>query len=517
MSTLGIFNTSNFAPTQITPSFASVIHENYPNGSAPLLGITSRIPKQGAPVTSIKHSWYMKNFFLPNCTVSVPVAASAGQGTLAQITVVEADSIIEGMVLMVESTYEQVLVQGVSGNVVTVRRQAGSTPGRAIAAGTKLYSIGTAFEESSLRPLPVGQSYMSADNITQIFRNSWAVSGTAAAVALQVGTSQVATSLRDAGMQHALDIEKSILFGEKYEGTLKGQPLRKMSGIKSFIETYAPQNVMQAPKYLTYDALEEMTAPMFNIVTDNMNSNDRLLFTDNVGMAALSKLGRSMGIREYTGKETAFGMAFTSFVTSHGTFQVMTHPLFNTMPMRGMMMFLDLSSMELKHLQGRDTDYKEFNPNANSANGTAQDNGIDAKGGTYTSEITLEVHAPAANAIIYGVCEIGCAPCVPVTNDNGSISVDKPCPTMVDPNSAVVVTVKGKANTTVKVVTPNSIVDVALNASGTGTLNYTVGTMSNYYFAIVADPASTTIYQPAMASVCVKQGCEPTVQVEQEC
>lgn len=517
MSTLGIFNTSNFAPTQMASSFASVIHENYPNGTAPLLGISSRIPKSGSPVTAIKHSWYMKNFFLPNCTVSVQVAPSAGQGTLTTIDVTEADSIIEGMVLMVESTYEQLLVQGVSGNKVTVRRQAGSTPGRAITAGTKLYAIGTAFEESSLRPLPIGQSYSSADNITQIFRNSWAVSGTAAAVALDVGQSQVATSLKEAAMLHARDIEMSMIFGEKYEGTLKGQPLRKMSGIKSFIETYAPQNVMQAPRYLTYDALEEMTAPMFSTVTDNMNANDRLLFTDNHGMAALSKLGRTLGTRQYTGKETAFGMKFTEFQTAHGSFQVMTHPLFNTLPMKGMMMFLDLSSMELKHLQGRDTDYKEFNPNANSSSGIAQDNGIDAKGGTYTSEVTLEVHAPAANAIIYGVCEVGCAPCIPVTNDSGSITVDKPCPQQIEPNSTVTITVKGKAGAVVQVATPTALQSVTLDASGIGTFNYNVGDMPNYYFAIVADPASQTVYQPAMAAVCVKQGCEPKVRPEQEC
>ena len=297
-----------------------------------------------------------------------------------------------------------------------------------------------------------------------------------------------------------------------------------MGGIYSMLQQYAPQNIVQAPRTTTYDALEAMLDPMFNVVTDQSQMNDRIIFGDSTFVSAISKLGRlyakESGISmTMTNGANRFGQRFTEFSVGRGNFKVMEHPLFNTLPFtRGMGMVVDLSSLSVAYLTGRKTDYKDFNPNANSTSGVAQDNGIDAQGGAYLTEMTVCVEAPLANGIIMGLCDVGisCAPCA--TNVYGSIEVDKPCLSgQIAPNSSVVVTVKSKANTLVKVQTPTGIIEVTTDATGKGTFNYTVGTNESYIFSVLPRGIDNIVYSPASASVCVEQPCKVVVAPEQEC
>jgi hypothetical protein len=59
---------------------------------------------------------------------------------------------------------------------------------------------------------------------------------------------------------------------------------------------------------------------------------------------------------------------------------------------------VDLSTFHLAYLGNRKTMSKEFNQD-----GTPVDNGIDAVGGTLTTELTVEIRNPPANAVITGL------------------------------------------------------------------------------------------------------------------
>jgi hypothetical protein len=411
---------------------------------------------------------------------------------------------------------EQVLVAGVTGDQVAMRRGVGSTAPRTLPIASEAYSMGSAFEESSLRPLPLTRSLRDVENITQIFRNTWAVSGTVKSLMMQIGDGQDAESKKDATGFHARDIEQGLIFGEKYSGVWKGQPLRKMDGIISFIKQYAPQNYVQAPNVLTYDILEDMLDPLFDVVTDMKNKNDRVLFVDSHARRAISKLGRLSGNIELMPGQTKFGHSFQSFTTSRGEFTMLEHPMFNTLPVsKGMMLALDLSSMKLAYMAGRNTDYKEFNPNANSASGVAQDNGIDATGGAFLTEVTMQMSAPNANGVIFGIKEVAedvriAAP----TTYAGSISLDNPCISgKVAPGSVVVITISGAApSTAIPIATATGIVTINVDAAGTGTANYTVGTMPTYQFTVLQSAGNiNTRFQPASISACVEQPCDGPV------
>ena len=519
MSTAGIFNTSNFPPGAIKPSFSSKILQYMPNGTAPLFAFSSLLPK--GTVTNTEHSWFFKNWSMPFVKMTTALPAVNGSA-ISQFLGEDVSRIWEGMVLLAP-TMEQMLVVGIIGNQVSVRRTAGITMPVAIEAGSMLYCIGTAFEESSLRPLTNTDGYAEGRNLTQIFRNTWALSGTAAAIQLQIGQdlNSISANRKEALEAHARDIEFSLMFGEGYKGVHKGQPFRKMHGIKSLIQQYAPENIVRAPSVLTFEDLEAMIDPFFDVVTDQSNSNDRLVFGDNAFCSAIAKLGRlynqdtgaSMTLRP---GETKFGaQRYTEVIVGRANLKIMEHPLFSYIPaLRGTAFVLDISSLEVDYLTGRETDYKDFNPNANSKSGVANDGGVDAIGGSYLSELTLVLNAPKANGIITGVCEVGrtCTTCV--TNSYGSITVDKPCFNgEIAPNTKVVVSIVSLANTVVKVMTTTGIIQVTTDANGNGSFEYTVGTDSTYQFSVLSD-VNNVVYSPAYASVCVEQPCKPELPKE---
>ncbi len=81
-------------------------------------------------------------------------------------------------------------------------------------------------------------------------------------------------------------------------------------------------------------------------------------------------------------------------------FRLIEHPLFNTNPSWAKMaVAVDLSTFKTAYLGDRKTQHKAFN--GDSAN--ADDNGIDATGGTLTTEMTCVVKNPPANAVIYNL------------------------------------------------------------------------------------------------------------------
>jgi len=84
-------------------------------------------------------------------------------------------------------------------------------------------------------------------NLTQIFRDTWALSGTAAATKVISSENPVAKNQTDGGYYHAMAMEKAFLFGQRYMGTRNGQPFHLMDGLvqmignPDFYPKYAPR------------------------------------------------------------------------------------------------------------------------------------------------------------------------------------------------------------------------------------------------------------------------------------
>lgn len=473
MSTLGIFNTTNFQPDAVAmQSFAGAMFKKFPGGQMPLLGFSSQA-KTGRLDTHL-HTWKIDTQEFPHTETLVEIpAATRGQATVFEVA--DATQFTQGAVVQVNGTDEQIRVQTVIDETHFLgKRGFGTVPPQVIPAGTELWRISSAFEESSLRPQArTVRSDRPLTNTTQIFRDAWALSGSAAASKLNnYGENPLQKNRKDAALQHAMDLEMSLIWGQRYETVENGQPLRKMDGILSLMRKHAPDNYHQAPAVMTMDMLEEMLDPVFDFNTDAANMNDRLLFCGKVGRRAVNKLGNYSGEKNLVPGQTAFGHRFTEFITTRGNYKVVEHPMFNiNAAWSRMILVLDLSTLRTLYMDGRKTAHRSFNNNVNSgADKESVDSGIDAEGGSFLSEMTLELGLPEANAVITNVCDVAAtpAPTLPTTY-TASLAISHPCEEgAVDGGTQVTISVTtGKASQAFTIVTPNGT--QVLTSSGAAT------------------------------------------------
>lgn len=405
MST-GIFTTAVLTQDLAKKSFAGMITRLMPNGMAPLFGLTSMLPTETAVQT--EHGFFTKTMLLPQVTLN------QGAGILAADTVwtvTSSANMLPGMILRVDAgSFENVIVNTViSPTQITVTRAVGTVAAAGFADGTNCYQIGTAYEESSIRPNALIINPVRITNYTQIFRNTWAISDTVRQTMMIAGDTNVAESRMDCAAFHAADIEKAIFFGQKSNGVRNGQPFRTMDGLINIVNTlgnypsyYAATNVFTAGGTTTYPQLEGFLDPVFNQTTDPKVGNQRILFAGGTARKVITGIARlaTGSFYEITAGQTEWGLQYSTFKTSRGTFQIIEHPLFNSNASYSKMaVAVDLSTFRLAYLGDRKTQAKDFNQDGTNA----VDNGIDAVGGTLTTECTTVVKNPPANSIVYNL------------------------------------------------------------------------------------------------------------------
>jgi hypothetical protein len=401
MST-GIFTTTNLTTDLAKKSFAGMITRLMPNGTAPLFGLTSMLQSETA--LQIEHGFFTKTMLFPQLQLDGAIA----DGVVNIFVVDSTTNVIPGMLMRVNSTGENVIIDSVlSATSVRVTRGAGSVAAAAIADDVQLYQVGNAFEEASLRPNALIINPVRITNLTQIFRNTWAISDTIRATMMIAGDTNIAESRQDCAAFHAADIEKGLFFGQKSQGTRNGQPFRTMDGLITIVGTasYYPSiyagvtNVTTFGATTTYTQLETALDPVFNQATDPKVANERVLFVGGTAKKVLNNIGRLNATYMMVDGQTSWGLQFSTFKTARGTFRVIEHPLLNTnVAWTKMCVAVDLSTFRVAYLGDRKTQNKEFN-----ADSSAADNGIDAVGGTLTTEMTCVVKNPPANMVGYNL------------------------------------------------------------------------------------------------------------------
>lgn len=402
MSFTGMFNTSNFTTDLAKKSFAGMITRLMPNGSAPLFGLTSMLPSETA--VQVEHGFFAKTALFPSFTLTAAVVAADTTFTVASTANILPGMIFRASTAGVNMLGENVIVNSVlSATQITVSRAQGTVAAGTDAAGTGYFAmVGNAFEEGSVRPNALNNTPVRVTNYTQIFRNSWAITDTVRATLVIAGDSNVAESKQDCAAFHAADIEKALFFGQKSSSTRNGQPFRTMAGLQAAIidTTLYPAggsaNSTVAGATTTYTQLEAALDPVFDQATDPKVANERIMFVGGTAKRVLNNIGRLNGTYMMVDGATSWGLQFSTFKTARGTFRVIEHPLFNTNTIWSKMaVVVDLSTFALAYLGDRKTQSADFT--------TDNDDGVDAVGGTLTTELTTVVRNPAANAIIYGL------------------------------------------------------------------------------------------------------------------
>lgn len=390
--TTGVFNTT-LNPTELNMrSFAATMLRLFPDGSAPMFGISTMLGKSKA--VSSSHGYFSKTMTFVNQELAAGVLIGANN-----IDVPSSVGMTEGMVLHNSRTRENVRVTGINSLTnISVQRAFGRVAAAAMNIGDDLFLIGTAFEEGSVRPAARRLATVHVPNFTQIFRDAWALTDTARASMSEQGYDNVTEDRRECALFHSLNIETTIIWGQPKMDTTGSTPVHSTQGIIDAMEQYAPTHTNTAGATTTYDQLVAMVEPAFEFSTDMGNPTERIAYVDAQAMKVLHAIGRLYGDIQITQNETSFGMKFMSFQFYKGTIHLKEHPVLNGLGRQGFMLITDPMAIKLAYMAGRDTRSEEY-----GSNGKVLEHGIDGVGGSLTTELAVELVNPYSCALIEGL------------------------------------------------------------------------------------------------------------------
>lgn len=390
----GIFNTTKNPAELNARSFAGTILRRMPNGVAPLFGMTSMTGRSVAKQAT--HGYFSKTLVFSRVTVTPAIA----DGTTTAIVVGDSTGIVPGHVLNNPATNENIRVTAVVGNTLTVQRGYGRVVGAAIANNQVLVVVGSSYEEGSVRPTARSIQPVYASNFTQIFRNAWALTNTAKASLSEMGYSNIAESKRDCMMFHGMDIESTLFFGQAKMDTSGAQPIHSTQGIVDAVRQYAPGNVTNFTTPVGYDELVTALLPAYQYSTDISEGSNRVIFCDQTANSVLQKIGKEYGEVTLSQRESSYGMVFSEFKFHKGTLKIMEHPLFNGLGLyNGFAVVVDIPAVKLAYLGGRDALEETYGLGGTNSVGA----GVDASGGSLTSELAVELINPAGCAVLTGL------------------------------------------------------------------------------------------------------------------
>ncbi len=394
----GFFYTS-FNPTELNKkSFSNTIMRLFPNGSAPLYAITGEVNRGKA--VSASHGYFTKHMAYAELVANGTLNSSA-----TTMTVDASAGVVAGMVFQVPATRENFRVTSVtSATVVEIERSFGRVAAGSITDNDVCKLVGNAHPEASLRPTERSLKSVYVPNYTVIIRNAWAISDTAKSSLAEAGFNNVSETKMDCVEMHSTDIEGQLLWGQAVAPTTDpttSKPIHATQGLVDSIYEHASGNVQTANATTNYTQLVDLIAPAFAYSSSKSGGGlkERALFCDSTAMKVIHDVGRLAGEVQMTAETTSFGMNFMSFKFYKGTLRLIEHPLFNELATApGLAVAVDLPSIGIAYLEGRDVKKEDYD---GSADGSGS--GIDASGGSLTTEFATEFKSPNTCGIINGL------------------------------------------------------------------------------------------------------------------
>lgn len=391
----GIFSTT-VNPAELNKrSFASTLLRLFPDGAAPIFALTSQTGRSQALQST--HGYFTKTLTF----ASNQINNGAGYSNVATALVVDSTaSFLANMVLYCARTGETMRIASVdSATQITVVRGFGRVAAAALVDNDWLVAVGSAYVEGSARPTSRGLTTVYVANYTQIFRNAWAVTDTARASYTEMGFENLAESKKDCMLLHSVEIESAIIFGQPKMDTTGATPLHATQGIVDSVRQYAAGNLLTAAATTSLSQLETMFETAFQFSHDLGDTKSRMVYTGSLGMKVFNQIARLNGTVQLMNGQTSFGFHFSTFTFYKGTLYLVEHPLLNGITgMNNMAIAVDMPALKLAYMDGRDT-----RPETYGGTGNNNANGIDAQGGSLTTEFAVELLNPAGCTVVTGL------------------------------------------------------------------------------------------------------------------
>lgn len=395
MAVLGLRGTGDMGADERPKDFREMILFRNPEGDAPIFALTSKTRKR--VVSDPEYSWWDE----PQDLVRLQVAGTGvNDATSTLVTVDSADPdaanasrtygtashLKTGDLLLCETTdtsaYAQEIVevvQVISDTQFVVSRGAAGTTPAAIPNDTYLTLIGSAYPEGTPAPQAVSRNPIKYTNKTQIFKDTYELTGTILSTKMRTGEPWSNDKKRKM-FDHARAIELSMLFGKQSEVTgYNGKPKRTMNGIRAQIP--ASNQYVYSSATTVFNLMDEVSK-VFNYVTPA--GNERAAFVGNGALNAINKIiaADGNGDIQWKGMERVYGMNFRELVFPQGRLLLKTHPLLSRFSTYTNSMFiLDMASITYVTLKGRDTKVKD----------DVQDDDEDVRRGFIQTECSVEL------------------------------------------------------------------------------------------------------------------------------
>ena len=422
---LGMSGTGSWAPAQSPKSWREMILYLYPNGSAPLTAVLSKLSEEST--TDPEYNWWTKTLPTQKATLTAfgaqadgdtgAVSGTAAAGTVIYGTCAEADAdqFREGHQALLRDTTDT--AKDTNAKVVSVVKA-----GAASVIGFKLLEenngltdtilttsgvaliIGNVNAEGASSPSAIGYDPVKYTNYTQIFRTPLQISITARATKLRTGDAYKELK-REALELHSIEMEKAFIHGVKSETTgSTGLPERTTDGLINFIQTTVPGNVLDHTNDTDLAALTSFTSGASTWATTGEDfldaaleqifrygSSEKVIFCGSGALLGIQRLAKLGGQIQLSPKSEAYGMKVVEWITPFGVVYLKTHPLFsyesNT---RNWGLVVEPEKLKYRFID--DTKFSDVTPVGQD--GTKEE---------FLTECGLELHHPESFGILKGI------------------------------------------------------------------------------------------------------------------
>jgi len=424
---VGMRATGDLATYERPESWRAGVMKLYPNGMAPLTGLTALMKSE--KITDYHYHWWDKALTTQQADVVAgqayddPALSQAYEndgvaGSNVYFKIADADQtkmFREGHTVLMRMASDHTVdcvgkciavVSNSTSSMIGVKLLEADDNGIAnshyLLNADTLLIIGNANPQGGTRPTAIVQAPTHLYNYTQIFRDSLDLSRTLMHTKLRTEDAYPLAKMETAE-QHSLGMEKAFIWGIRYETTgANGKPESYTGGL---LETIKGNGTVQ--DYVTdtatafagktwldggVDWIDEHLEEIFRY-----GSTERLAFCGSGSLLGIQRLVRELGVYNLTPQTTSFGLKVLEWVTPFGTLTLKTHPLMSyTASNRNSMIIFEPANITYKYI-----DDTYFKPDRSDTEGGGT--GKDGKEEEFLTECGLEHHFPQTCGYLNGV------------------------------------------------------------------------------------------------------------------
>lgn len=273
-------------------------------------------------------------------------------------------------------------------NTLTVARSVGPTAAAALVDNDDLQIIGNAYAEGAAKGLEKTHQDTNPFNLTQIFRTPFGETESERQTDNYTGGEK--DLMREKLIEHMIDIERAMLFGERtLDTTDTAKPTRYTGGALFYLD----QNITDAGGALTQGEVETWAQSVFKYTGAG---ESRLLLASPLVVSTLSQIAAA-NIQTVSDKNATYGIRVVQWTTAHGTLNIVKHRLLENGAggngYGGYAIAVDPSKLQYFYVGDRNTSLKR----------NIEDAGDDAYTHEYLTECCMAFHNPSLHGILKGV------------------------------------------------------------------------------------------------------------------